>query len=229
MADWRNMIPHTRQWEGGISDKTTDRASKDPIPGTFMVRGRRYVNPHTSKGVTWTTFKAYASVLGYQPTPELFFQMPENIWLQIFKRAYWDKVQASDSNSEAIAQIITQWAWGSGVGGWYAPKKMYVGALGLMRAYLKTKGYVVSDWDTAVNRLNDLVKKQGERRIVDELFAVRKKFLLDIPGDANDEGWMNRHKDFYEHVARYIKENPGPSTGIAAAIAIGVLAAILIQ
>lgn len=221
------MIPHTLQWEAGISARKTDSASADPIRGTFVINGKKYVDPHTNKGITWATFKSYAKILGYEATPDLFFKMPQNIWEQIFKRAYWDRVHASDVNSAAIAQIITQWAWGSGVGGWYAAKQKYVGALGIMRNYLHTKGYVVGDWQTAVDRLNTVIRSQGERKTVDELFAARKAFLLAIPGDANDKGWLRRMDDFYKHVTTFIKDNPGTSTGIVAAIAIGVFAAML--
>jgi hypothetical protein len=71
MADFTRIIPIIKQWEGGKSKAKTDRASAFPVPD-----GSGY---HTNKGVTWETFLGSAKKVGYSPTIENFYKMPDSI------------------------------------------------------------------------------------------------------------------------------------------------------
>lgn len=105
MSNFRSYVEFTKIAEGGLSKAKTDTASKDPVPD-----GSGY---HTNKGVTWTTFKRLAPVLDYAPLPSLFYKMPENIFLKIFEQ-YWIAAGSHLIESQGIANIVMQSAWGGG-------------------------------------------------------------------------------------------------------------------
>ena len=106
MADYKNIVSHTLYHEGGKSRDPEDNAARNPVPD-----GTGY---HTNKGVTWTTFVALAPKIGYSPTAQLFYVMPVEIWLKIYKQGYWDKVGGDGIRSQAVANMLAQRAWCSG-------------------------------------------------------------------------------------------------------------------
>ena len=107
MADIQKVnFEYIRKWEGRLSKDRRDRASRYPVPD-----GSGY---HTNIGVTWQAFLFNGPLLGYTPTPALFYDMPKEIWLRIYKIGYWDTMKADQINSQAIAEFLVDWAWGSG-------------------------------------------------------------------------------------------------------------------
>jgi len=186
MADIKYIIPFTYKWEGGLSRATSDKASAFPSPYTYQGK----TGWHTNKGVTYEAFKSNADRLGYKDTSENFLNMPEDIWLKIAKQRYWDKVYTDDIKSQAVANIIFSWMWGSWLG--WTPR---------MQRYLKSKGieWNQTDYKLLPEKLNSLVEKEGEKKIFDELIEQKKEFLLSLNQPANEKGWLNRLEDLKKY------------------------------
>lgn len=193
-------LDYIKRWEGGLSKDRNDPAAFDPVPD-----GSGY---HTNKGVTWNTFKGLAKKIGYTATPALFYKMPDNIWLSIYKVGYWDPINGDKINSQGIAELMADWGWGSGPG----TASKYV------QRYLVSKGYKIavdgSFGPASTKALNDEIKKAGAKKVFDELYKIRLNFLQSLPGWANyGVGWGNRMKDFYNYGIKVVQDNPIP-TGI---------------
>lgn len=106
MADFNLLIPIVKKWEGGLSKDKTDTASAYPVPD-----GSGY---HTNKGLTWKVFEAVAKKYGYVATPKLFYEMPDSVWVPIFKGQYWDVIGGDKIKSLGVAFFLMDWGWGSG-------------------------------------------------------------------------------------------------------------------
>lgn len=181
MASVSNIRPFIQKWEGGLSRNTTDTASKNPAP--WMYKG---VNGwHTNKGVTYKTFVSFAPKLGYAITPDNFFGMPDAIWDAIFKNGYWDAWYLDKMNSQAIADLIADFSWGSGANGSFQS----------IRKYLLTKAYTVNSRLEAVEALNKL-SFLNETEIFNELVAWRESFFKSLSTFGTfGKGWLNRLND----------------------------------
>lgn len=214
MADINKVnFDYIKKWEGGLSKDRRDQAAKDPVPD-----GSGY---HTNMGVTWTTFKGLARKVGYTPTPKLFYEMPKNVWLGIYKVGYWDLVQGDRINSQAIAELCADWVWGSG--GY---------AISLIQKTLNKLGanpplpgsYVFGP--ATLKAMNDAIKKRGEKVVFDALHTARKQFLLNLAANpaysAFGAGWQNRLNDFYGFASKLVTENP-----VAISITVALVAVAL--
>lgn len=183
MADVKKVnFDYIKRWEGGLSSDPRDPAAKSPCP-TLTYQGRPL---HTNMGVTWAAFHAR-----FPNDPErVFLLMPADKWLQIYHDGYWNFVKGDLINSQAIAELLADWAWGSGA---YA-------AYGLQKC-LKANGYpVVIDGmigPVTVNNLNNWKAVKGERAVFDALYSARTTFLQSLSGfKIYGTGWMNRMRDF---------------------------------
>lgn len=202
MADHVVMIDWIKKWEGGISRAKTDTASRNVAPGTNGV--------HTNKGITWTTFTWLAPQLSYQPSVELFLQMPDYLWERIYKRAYWDAVKGDEIDSQAVANVLVDWAWGAGVS----------------RAIEKTKQFLNSRYkanltinnraDKAfVNAINAAIK-QNEQLFFDEYSKYKMNWYMSLKNqEANKKGWANRLNDLYVFSLPFINSSISPVVAIA--------------
>lgn len=176
MADYKQIVPWIKKWEGGLSKATTDSASSYPVPD-----GSGY---HTNKGVTWRTFESLGSKLGYTPTPALFYQMPDDIWGKIFKQGYWDPIGGDKINSQGIAETIADWGWGAGPGTAVKNVKKYLG---------------VAQTTTMDTATINLINSKNEKQLHDGLSAFKKNWYLTLPNQsANYNGWANRLNDLYK-------------------------------
>jgi len=126
MANYRLIIPHILQSEGGLSKNPNDNASAYPVPD-----GSGY---HTNKGVTWKTFVDLASKIGYTATPKLFYAMPSDIWGKIYKLGYWDQFRGDTIQAQAVANMFADGFW---IGGGAKQVKA-------VQTFLKSNGYTVS-------------------------------------------------------------------------------------
>lgn len=177
MADSSHIRKFIQSWEGGLSKATTDKASSNPAP--WALNG--VTGYHTNKGVTYTTFVSLAPKLGYQISAENFFTMPDKIWNGIFKIGYWDVWGLDKMKSQAIADLIADFAWASGAGG----------TLRSIKKYLIFKGVQVDSMAEAVTELNRLSAFE-EEKIFLELIDWRKNFFISLNQPANLKGWLNR-------------------------------------
>ena len=187
MADIKYIIPFTYKWEGGLTRATTDSASKSPSP--YIYKG--VSGWHTNKGVTYAAFKSNAPSLGYVDNAQNFLSMPEDIGLKIAKIKYWDILYLDEVKSQAVANVMFSWMWGSGYA--WQPR---------MERYLASKGITWKSgrFQELATRLNEIVAKEGEKKIFDELIEQKKQYLLSLgeksnPGGVYTKGWLNRLAD----------------------------------
>lgn len=164
MAQASKLVPFILRWEGGFVNDPAD------LGGT------------TNKGVTMATFTAYRKKRG-QPAPTI--QDLKNIsdadWYDIFKTLYWDRWKGDEIKSQAVANILIDWVWASGVHGIKRPQRI----LGVT-----VDGLV---GPTTLSYLN----AADPKRLFDAIKADRIKFIDEIckARPANErfrKGWMNR-------------------------------------
>ena len=207
------FIAYIRKWEGGLSNAPGDIESAYPAPGTGGY--------HTNKGVTWRTFTGSAAKAGYTATPQLFMQMPDNIWLKIFKVNFWDFVFADQIHSQPIAELVVDWVWGSGPGA----------AVPYIQRYLVANGAkIVVDGGfgpLTLTALNEVIRKKGEKKVYSELYKIRYDFLDKLGQTAYGapfrQGWLNRMNDLWNMTITTIHENPGKSTLVGLLIVSGAI------
>lgn len=206
MADYRDILDHTEHWEGGTSVATTDSASSHPDnqDGPRDSRGRLI---HTNKGIQWRVYKALAPRVGLPVTHEGFLALRKGSptgtgsWEKIYKVGYWDAVQGDQIHSQSIANLLAEWAWGSGSG---SPARALQQTLNRLfpAAQLVVDGAIGPRTVAALNYYTGT--KTSEKQVFDALFASWEAFLRGIAqrdpatGAPNLQGWLNRIYAFYE-------------------------------
>ncbi len=180
-----------RKWEGGLSKNPADRAAAFPLPD-----GSGF---HTNIGITWKTFSGNALKLGYAATPEIFKEMPADIWLKIYKGGFWDGVRADLINSQAIGEFLADWAWGSGPATAGRKLQHYLNTFGNT---LQADGKV---GPITIGLLNTLIQKRGERVVFEDLDLCKRNYLKEVK-DYNQFGlgWYNRMDDFRNYAVGII-------------------------
>lgn len=186
MAQIDKIVDHTLQWEGGLSNATTDTASKNPSP--YVHNG--VTGWHTNKGITYASFKEGSKTLGFEDNADNFLKMPNWIWMKIAKNMYWDKLHLDNVKSQAIANLLFSWTWASGYG-WR----------NRIQSYLKSKGVTWSQSDFAglPAAINGLTDKFGEKTIADELFEQYRQFYISLNQPVYIKGWLNRVNDLQKY------------------------------
>lgn len=177
MADSHHIRKFIQSWEGGLSRATTDKASANPAPWEYNGQ----TGWHTNKGITYTAFASMAPKLGYDITPANFFLMPDDIWDKIYKTGYWDVWGLDRMKSQAVADLIADFAWGSGA----------AGSLRSIKTYLTTKGKTIYTFNEAVKAINELTLLHEEETFR-ELINWRANFFKSLNQPANIDGWLNR-------------------------------------
>ncbi len=199
--------------EGGLSKATTDWASKYPVPD-----GSGF---HTNKGVMWDTFKNLAPTvfnLTNQKMQILRFYNLSNEDVRKILKHFWDYYCNADKiKSQAIAEFLTLWAWGSGgYGNFWAIKginKYYFnrkdGMAGLCAPYTHQLGPLV------IGFLNEKTKT-GERQLLETLKNSKIDHMTAL-GSTNLAGWISRIKREHEilltKLGKFALDNKGNFIG----------------
>lgn len=224
MANYKKILSFVRKWEGGLSRKTSDTASKNPSPCSYNGQ----TGWHTNKGVTWIAFKSQ-SKLGYYASCDNFIEMPDNIWEKIFKSSYWDKFYLDDMKSQAIANFILGYAWGSGVSGSYSQLKKF---------FLKEYGITITSRENLKDTINELttskitktISASKERKLFDQMVAYKVNYLISLGQPQNLTGWLNRMDEFKSESEKYLgKANVNKILYIGGAFIIVSIAGIIIM
>ncbi len=247
MAEIKYIIPFTLKWEGGLSRATTDSASSNPSP--YVINGQ--TGWHTNKGVTYKAFKSGAAKYGYQDNLENFKNMPEDIWLKIAKGGYWDTLKLDNMKSQAVANVMFSWCWGSGYA-WIPRVSAYLKLHDITwigGTYVGKKLKLAPDFNQITDKLNQLIDKQGEAKTFQDLIEQKKQFLLSLgeksnPGGVYTKGWMNRLNELNTYstsllgktfaatvqtindATEVVKKNPLKTVLITAAIALVIYTSI---
>lgn len=186
-----NLDADINKWillkEGGLTSNKNDTASKFPLKGTYIVNGKKYINPHTNKGITYRTFLDTVPKLGLTPTSQLFLDMPDSLVFKIYKKNYAD-AYAENSGSPMIDHMLGLWAWGSGVGG----EKL------LVQGFEKLKG----------KKLNQLYK-ENKQKLFNDLVIYRINFYKKLVDKNKDnavflKGWINSILNFHKYFSYYL-------------------------
>ncbi|MEG1728399.1 MAG: glycosyl hydrolase 108 family protein [Bacteroidaceae bacterium] len=166
MANVKLLLPFILKWEGGFVNDPLDKGGA------------------TNMGVTIATWRK----VGYDKdgdgdidVTDLKLLTEADVLNRVLKPNYWDRWQADRINSQAVANILVDWVWGSGASGIKIPQRL----LGL-----KQDGIVGSVTLTTVNKTDPLV-------LFNSIKAERKAFLLRIvERDPSQKrfikGWLNR-------------------------------------
>lgn len=200
MADYRSSIDYILRWEGGISTATTDSAVSAPgnQDGPRNAQGKLI---HTNKGIQWQSYKALAPRVSLPVTHSAFLGLwsgtRENpgSWDLIFKVGYWDAVGGDNIAYQPVADLLADYAWGSGPG---TAIRAVQGVLNeRFGAGLVVDGAIGPKTLAAINKANG-------PQLFEALFAEREAFLRSIAardpqfGAPNLQGWLNRIYDFYQ-------------------------------
>lgn len=178
MANLAIGIPYLKRWEGGLSRATSDKASSDPSP--YVHEG--VTGWHTNKGVTWSTFKSGAKVIGYAINKINFLQMPDLIWIKIFEQLYADPMSAKNCISDAVGVALVDFLWGSG------------GAKKVVSNWLKSKYGVIiyngKNYD--MKKAVAFINTKDEKTMFLEIVNIRRAYYKSLNDPGNIKGWLAR-------------------------------------
>lgn len=165
MADYKKLIPIIKKWEGGFVNHPADPQGA------------------TNSGITIATFR---SVYGKNKTVQDLKNMTNEQWEYIFKTRFWDRWKADNIDNQAIANLLVDWLWGSGVYGIKYPQSV----LGV-----KADGLVGQKTLAAING------NSNKKDLFNKLWQRRKKHFDDIVKNRPSskvfyKGWINRLSDF---------------------------------
>lgn len=229
MADYRRQIGFIKKWEGGLSNNANDPASASPMPCVYLGQ----TGWHTNKGITWQTFSTYAASLGYAASCENFVQMPDYIWLKIFKKKFWDAFQLDGYNSQSIADIIVAWAWGSGLGGAYRQLAKFLNSnYGASLAENKSD-YSTSNTTKIRDVFNAITRRSSRERIAQEdLIQAYRDFYVSLNNPYYLKGWLNRLDELDSFTQETLNDAPlkwiwylAAGLGVGAVVLSGINAA----
>lgn len=98
MAKSDILISFIRSWEGGWSDNPSDSGGA------------------TMYGITLATFIRWR-LDNNQPRPDKndLRIITDDEWRDIFHFYYWNRLRANDINSQAVANMLVDWYWHSGI------------------------------------------------------------------------------------------------------------------
>jgi len=163
MADYKKLIPTVLKYEGGYAGN---------IDGKIC----------TMKGVTLDTYRKY---FGKAKTCKELRGISNAEWEYIFKEGFWNRWKADEINNQAIANLLVDWCWTSGIYGIKYPQRI----LGV-----KDDGIVGVKTIAAVNNY------PNQKELFEKLWNRRKKHFEDIAKTHNRAkflvGWLNRLSAF---------------------------------
>lgn len=136
----------------------------------------------TMCGITIETYKTYCKRKGYPvPTVTRLRSITYEQWLDVLKTLFWDKWMADSIRNQALANILVDWVWASGINGIKIPQRI----LGV-----KQDGIVGPITLEAVNT-------SDYKKLFDEIHEARIKFVEDIVSRKPNQkkfinGWKRR-------------------------------------
>ncbi len=184
MADYRKFTPFILRWEGGEANDEMDRGG------------------HTNKGIIRTTFNALSRrLLGKAPTLENFKKLSKDDAMK-FIRHFWNKATWNNKiKSQAVAEAITSWYWGSGSFGIKEWQRMLRDDFG--KSDISVDGGVGRQTIAYTNSI-------PEGKLMAQAIITREKTFRNLvkrdPRQAKFiNGWLNRLSDFSNRHKEVIK------------------------
>lgn len=162
MASYKKLKPIVLKWEGGYASN---------IDGQIC----------TMKGVTLATFR---NCFGKSKTCKDLRNITDAQWDSIFIQKYWNRWSGDAIKSQAIANLLVDWVWASGIYGIKYPQRV----LG-----------VVDDGIVGPKTIAAINNYPNQKELFQKLWNRRKKHFESI-GKGNNakflKGWLNRLNDF---------------------------------
>jgi lysozyme family protein len=201
MPDYKLFVPFILRWEGGEVNDPVDRGG------------------HTNMGITRSTFNTLSEMLiGNKPTTENFVNMTKQDALK-FIEYYWMKATWNNRiKSQAVAEAMTSWFWGSGKYGIKQWQQM-------LRDRFGKKDILV---DGIVGKQTvDYTNSIPEKKLLEVAIATREQTYRNIVSRYPEQsrflrGWLNRLSDFSRRHSHIIKKTAGFG-GAGLLIGIGLL------
>lgn len=212
MADYRKPIKFIEKLEGQASREKSDSASINCTSGclgTFKVYGKSVTASdwHTRKGVTWCTFNAWADDkrIPENRRCDMFINMTDETWSDIWKTRFWDKINGDVINSQAIAEYWTNAKWGN-------PST----ANRFVAAGLNKNGFNVDedDIDGMVNAINSIKDAKKELKVFNDIIDARVAWLHSLSSSSGNKGWFKRQESFRKRGRALIRSKKGGATKI---------------
>jgi len=165
MAKIEILAPFILKWEGGFSNDPDDAGGA------------------TMKGITIAAFRQYRKENGL-PVPSVaeLKGISDAEWTDILRKYYWNPWQADSIQSQAIANLLVGWGWGSGVKTAIIQFQKLVG--------LTQDGVVGEKTLLAINNANEI-------ELFNRIWVARKDFFVNIVKSSPSQikflaGWLNR-------------------------------------
>jgi lysozyme family protein len=165
MANIALLVPSILKWEG-----TTFTNNPNDAGGA------------TKDGVTLNTFNAwFKEHTGCEATVDDLKNLSITGFTDILKEDFWDKAKADDINSQAVANIIVDWFWGSG----------YDAIKGVQRLLGVTADGIIGTGTLGA------INEQDEATFVNQIADARIEFYKLIVSHHPNwgeflQGWTNR-------------------------------------
>lgn len=179
MANIEKLVPFILRWEGGYVNDPLDKGGETNKGITIAVWRSRGHDCTVKLGNVKVGKRVYSNVT------KSLYEMTDAQWSDILKSLYWDRWCADQIANQAVANVLVDWVWASGVHGIKIPQRI----LGVV-----DDGVVGPKTVAALNarRQDDLFAQIKQARINFCETIVRnnpsqKRFL---------NGWLNRIKEF---------------------------------
>jgi len=203
MANYTLLLNHIAKWEGGLSSDPRDTCSKFPSDVKNPKTGNFY---HTNKGICYSTYKANAPKLGFDPGGKAFVNLTTEQWRAYVKKIFWDGKNLDFVNSQSIAELIFESYWGSGNGG-VKPLVRYMQSL----LGIEKTGLMNSATYTKLNEYTSQPAKEAQ------LFKLMWQYRLDWLKrlGANPKytwalkGWTNRMNALMKRSTEFLGSTQG--------------------
>ena len=182
MAEIKKLAPWILKWEGGFVN------DPDDLGGA------------TNMGVTIGTVKnlglKYDKNGDGKITKEDVKRITKRDAIDIMKKNYWDKCKADQIDSQAVANILVDWYWMSGVNATKGIQRL-VG--------VSVDGKIGKDSLKAINETSQI----NEQKFVEQLYQVRKEFYNTIIKrnsklESFRKGWTNRLNDLINYNKKFL-------------------------
>jgi hypothetical protein len=191
MANYKLLVPHIEVAEGGHSADPDDAALRYGHSGVKAGKlDKRYPNNyiHTNRGVIWGTYTTYKRLLKQEPNATEFINLSKEMWLDILKRLYWDKILGDSIKSQPIAEILVEAAWGGGLSSMVLALQTWLNSKGANLVLDRKMGAKTRD---AINKYVKTAKDEEE--LFSKLTQQRMSYLRGLnTWWKHGKGWTDR-------------------------------------